>query len=203
MSSIRRRLPNAITVGRLALALCFFVLVAGLRPREAGDGDRAWLAVWVFIVAAVSDVLDGFLARRWGVVTGLGRVLDPAVDKILVIGGLVYLASPSLSPESGIAPWMVVLMIGREFLVTSLRAVIEGAGGKFPADWTGKAKMLVQCVAVPMAVGRCAIPSLAASADFCALADGIIWLMVALTAVSLVPAIWRGRAVLRREGASA
>ncbi len=193
MSSLRSRLPNAITVGRLALALIFFVLASRLRPRDLPDAAAAWLAVGVFVVAALSDVVDGHLARKWGVVTGLGRVLDPAVDKILVIGGLVYLASAPLSPESGIEPWMVVVVIGREFLVTSLRAVVEGSGGSFPADWTGKAKMFVQCVAVPMALGRAAIPNLAADASFRGLATGIISLMVVLTAISIVPAMIRGR----------
>ena len=196
MSDMRRSLPNAITLGRLALAILFFALAARLDASATADPTVAWWAVLVFVVAALSDVLDGHLARKWQVVTGLGRVLDPAVDKILIIGGLIYLASAPLAPDSGIAPWMVILVIGREFLVTSLRAVIEGAGGKFPADWTGKSKMFLQCVAVPVALGQAAIPNLHASADYRLLATSIIWAMLVLTALSTIPALVRGRSAL-------
>lgn len=189
-----------ITVGRLALSIVFFVLLSTLDTSETADPSRAWWAVLIFVVAAVSDVIDGYLARKWQVVTGLGRVLDPAVDKILIIGGLVYLAAGNFAPASGIAPWMVILVIGREFLVTSLRAVIEGAGGKFPADWTGKTKMFVQSVAVPVALGQAAIPNLRASPGYRDLATAIIWLMLAITTISILPALKRGWGTLAPTG---
>ncbi|MSR28012.1 MAG: CDP-diacylglycerol--glycerol-3-phosphate 3-phosphatidyltransferase [Phycisphaerales bacterium] len=201
MSELRRILPNAITLGRLALALVFFVMMARLEPHDAEGPGAAWFAVGVFVVAALSDVLDGFLARRWNVVTGLGRVLDPAVDKILVIGGLIYLASEPLAPTSGVAPWMVVLVVGREFLVTSIRAVVESSGGRFGADWTGKSKMFLQCVAVPIALGQSAIEPLSESPQYRLLATSVIWAMVVVTALSVLPAIVRGRRALSTSGA--
>ena len=152
MSELRKTLPNSITVGRLVLAVVFFWLISGVACTPGEDPSRAWWAVWVFIVAAVTDILDGYLARKWKSVSPFGRILDPVVDKVLVLGGLVFLAAPPLQEGSGIVAWMVVVVIGRELLVTSVRAVIEATGSPFGADWGGKIKMLVQCVTVPLAL---------------------------------------------------
>lgn len=102
-------------------------------------------AMVAFIIAASTDFLDGWWARRFNQITKLGRVLDPFVDKIIVTAALVALVA---EPNSQIAPWMVTVILGREFLVTSLRAMIEGQGGDFSARWMGKWKMLVQCAAI-------------------------------------------------------
>ncbi len=191
MSALQRSLPNAITLGRLVLAVVFFVIISGVQCTPGEDPSRAWLAVWVFIIAAVTDVLDGYLARKWGSVSPFGRVLDPVVDKVLVIGGLVFLVAPPLAHNSGVLPWMVVVVIGREVLVTSVRAVIESSGSAFGADWTGKVKMLVQCVAVPVCFGNAAIESRRNSPDFNTFAAIMVWLMVIVTVVSGVPAMVR------------
>ena len=102
-------------------------------------------AAVVFVVAASTDFLDGWWARRYGQITRLGRVLDPFVDKIIVAAALIALVG---QPGSSIAPWMVTLIIGRELLITSLRAMVEGQGGDFSARWLGKWKMLLQCAAI-------------------------------------------------------
>ncbi|MSR43748.1 MAG: CDP-diacylglycerol--glycerol-3-phosphate 3-phosphatidyltransferase [Phycisphaerales bacterium] len=193
MRDIRQSLPNAITLARLLLAVVFFVAIAGVSCQPGEDPGRAWFAVWVFIVAAVSDVLDGYLARRWKTVSPFGRILDPVVDKILVIGGLVFLIAPPFSSGSGIVPWMVVVVIGRELLVTSVRAVIEAQGTSFPADWGGKFKMLVQCVAVPVCFGNAAIESKRTSDTFNIFAEVMVWLMIVVTVSSAFPVLARAR----------
>lgn len=203
MSDLRRTLPNAITVGRLVLAVVFFGLISGVSCNPGEDPARAWWAVWVFIVAAVSDVLDGYLARRWKSVSPFGRILDPVVDKILVIGGLVYLCSPPLVTGSGVLPWMVVVVIGRELLVTSVRAVIEREGTAFGADWGGKIKMFVQCVAVPVCFGNAAIESRRNSTSFNQFAEIMLWGMIAITIASAIPALVRGVAFFRARAGSA
>jgi CDP-diacylglycerol--glycerol-3-phosphate 3-phosphatidyltransferase len=156
-SPLRRTLPNAITLVRLGLALVFFALLQSI-DRSAPADEIARLGAWamsLFIVAALSDILDGYLARRWQVVSAFGRLMDPLVDKILVLGGFIYLASPIFSPlpanamiGSGIAAWMVVVILLRELLVTGLRSYIESRGIPFPADWSGKLKMFVQSFCV-------------------------------------------------------
>jgi CDP-diacylglycerol--glycerol-3-phosphate 3-phosphatidyltransferase len=128
--------PNQITAARLILALVDFVLmVVGQYP----------IAFVVFLVAASTDWLDGYYARRYGQVTKLGRVCDPFVDKVIVCGLFIFLA---VIPESGIHAWMAVLVVARELLVTTLRTFIEGSGGDFSAKSSGKWKMVLQCIAI-------------------------------------------------------
>lgn len=154
---MRRVLPNAITMVRLVLAVVFFVLLE--RINRAGRPDDAQvLGAWamgLFAFAALSDILDGYLARRWGVVSAFGRIMDPLVDKTLVLGGFIYLASSRFEavpdhhmPASGVEAWMVVLILLRELLVTGIRSYAEARGIAFPADWSGKIKMFVQSFCV-------------------------------------------------------
>lgn len=156
-SPFRRALPNAITLVRLALAVVFFGLLEAI-DRSSPAEEIARLGAWgmaLFATAALSDILDGYLARRWQVVSTFGRLMDPLVDKVLVLGGFIYLASPKFEPipanamiGSGIAAWMVVVILLRELLVTGLRSYIESRGIPFPADWSGKLKMFIQSFCV-------------------------------------------------------
>ena len=98
----------------------------------------------LFVVAASTDWLDGYFARRWGLVTQLGRILDPFADKLIICGTFIFLAAV---PASGIAPWMAVVVMGRELLVTGLRSFLEQKGIDFSAEMSGKLKMVLQCVA--------------------------------------------------------
>lgn len=128
--------PNALSLVRLVLAVVVGLLIEW----------RAFLpAMLAFLIAASTDFVDGWWARRFNQVTKLGRILDPFVDKIIVTAALVALVG---QPGSQIAAWMVTLILGREFLVTSIRAMVEGKGGDFSARWLGKWKMLIQCAAI-------------------------------------------------------
>jgi len=137
--SLRRQflnVPNQLTTSRLILSIVVFVLIP----------CKCYLsALIVFVIAASTDWVDGFWARRYGQVTKLGRVFDPFVDKIIVCGAFILLAA---EPNSGIAAWMAVIVVGREMLVTTLRSLIEQSGGDFSAKMAGKLKMVFQCVAV-------------------------------------------------------
>jgi CDP-diacylglycerol--glycerol-3-phosphate 3-phosphatidyltransferase len=128
--------PNALTTARFVLSVVVFVLI----PLQ-----HYWAAMIVFIIAASTDWIDGWWARKYGQVTKLGRIFDPFVDKIIICGTFIYLAA---EPHSGIAPWMAVVVMGREMLVTAIRSVIEQQGGDFSAQMAGKLKMVFQCVAV-------------------------------------------------------
>lgn len=159
---------------------------------------HAWAlptALALFVIAAVTDALDGYLARRWNAVSVFGRVVDPAADKVLVLGALILLASPAFAtpnggPVAGYAPWMVVVMLSRELMVTSVRAVLESAGVSFAANRSGKLKMILQSAAVP---GAMLVVWLAPSA---ALAPGgwarwtldlAAWTVTLVTALSSLP----------------
>jgi CDP-diacylglycerol--glycerol-3-phosphate 3-phosphatidyltransferase len=129
--------PNIITLSRLLLAVFLFWLI---------DGGSHWLAAClVFLVAAATDALDGYVARRYGMVTKIGRILDPFVDKVIIGGAFMFLA---VQQDSGVNAWMVIIVIGREMFVTSLRSVLEQEGKDFSAIMSGKIKMVVQCAAV-------------------------------------------------------
>jgi CDP-diacylglycerol--glycerol-3-phosphate 3-phosphatidyltransferase len=107
---------------------------------------QSWTtALILFVVAASTDWIDGWWARKYQQVTKLGRILDPFVDKVIICGAMIALAGAKDSP---MAPWMATLVVARELLVTSLRGMVEGQGGDFSAKQLGKWKMVLQCAAV-------------------------------------------------------
>ena len=134
--------PNKLTLSRIVLSLVLFVFLV------LGWYQTSFV---LFVITAATDWVDGYWARKYGQITQLGRVLDPFADKLFICGCYILLAGvPKLETgelASGIAPWMAVVITGRELLVTTLRAFIEGGGGDFSAKWVGKWKMLLQCVA--------------------------------------------------------
>lgn len=175
-----------MTMGRVVLGGVFFAMLAvwsydesPLATGTGGAGRDPWLfaAAAVFVLAAVTDALDGHLARKWGVVSVFGRVMDPFADKVLVIGAFVMLCGPGfmhaelwwpgIPPDitvgvampgpfierasvSHVAPWMVVVIVARELLVTSIRGIYESRGVSFAATMSGKGKMILQCACVPL-----------------------------------------------------
>lgn len=211
----RSRLPNILTLSRLILAALFFLsLELARRPIH----DKWWLlsAAALFVIGALTDALDGYLARRWKVISVFGRIMDPVADKILVVGAFVYLAGPAflttvVTPRglekpvqaTAVDAWMVVVILARELLVTSLRSVLESAGVDFSASLTGKAKMLAQAIAVPTVLCLVAIGSHLTDSDPYNLPrppmpDWInwsiritVWTTVAATILSAIPYIIR------------
>lgn len=137
---------NRITTARGVLAL---VLWGVLHVIDAwGLGPAAWWAAFaLFVATAATDSLDGYLARRLGEVSVFGRIADPFVDKLLVLGSMVFLLGiPGI--VQAMPPWTVAVTLGREMLVTTLRSAVEGTGGNFQAGSWGKWKMVFQCVAI-------------------------------------------------------
>jgi CDP-diacylglycerol--glycerol-3-phosphate 3-phosphatidyltransferase len=132
--------PNALSAIRLVMA----VVVCGLIEWQSWN-----LALILFVIAASTDWIDGWWARKFHQVTKLGRILDPFVDKVIICGAMIALAGAQGSP---IAPWMATLVVARELLVTSLRGMVEGQGGDFSAKQLGKWKMVLQCAAVITAI---------------------------------------------------
>ena len=131
-------LPNQITLARLGLAIVFFVLLSQY-SQITHNTLLLDIAAAIFIVAAVTDILDGYLARKWGQVTALGRVLDPLVDKVLVCGAFILFVGPGFVDSDGqnvtaVRSWMVVVIVGRELLVTGLRGFSESIGKSFGAS---------------------------------------------------------------------
>jgi len=130
-------LPNFLTVIRILLIPVFVVLFSDPTP------DRSLAAAIVFVVAAVTDLLDGYLARRHSQITRLGRLLDPIADKLLVLSGLILLVQ-----FDRVAAIVAILIIAREVAVTGVRAIAAAQGIIIEAETTGKYKMVVQVAAI-------------------------------------------------------
>jgi CDP-diacylglycerol--glycerol-3-phosphate 3-phosphatidyltransferase len=149
--------PNRITLLRFLGSLVLFGLLSVVGDELDRSPGYASLVFWLFLLVAFSDYLDGYLARRGNRITSFGRIADPFVDKVLVIGTMVYLAVLPWS-RHWFPPWIVVLVVAREFLVTGIRGYVESLGLQFPADWFGKMKMTLQCIALGVALGIQAFP---------------------------------------------
>jgi CDP-diacylglycerol--glycerol-3-phosphate 3-phosphatidyltransferase len=174
--------PNKISAARLVLAFIFF----GLLPFKL-----YWIGLFVFLLAAGTDWIDGWYARKYDMVTKLGRVLDPFCDKILICGAYILLA---VEMDAGfpwfakIAGWMAVVVVGRELLVTVLRSMIEGAGGDFSAKMAGKLKMWFQCIAV----GACLVGLAMKASAAGAIPSWLHWLIVVSVWVSVISTVHSG-----------
>ncbi len=203
----RRLLPNALTVLRLLLAGAFF---ATLNAYRYPDHNTIWanVAVGVFIVAAITDALDGFLARRWGVVSTFGRIMDPFCDKVLVMGAFIYLAGPRFvvrewveagdffTMATGVYPWMVAVVLARELLVTGFRGEAESKGISFAASWSGKAKMILQSITIPLVIFL--VVNFKTGRDDSAWALWARWICYVVVYATVVVTIWSAWPYIRR-----
>lgn len=211
-------LPNLITVSRLVLTagvfVCLEIVAQGFtHGRELWaqnaptigvrghlhdtylvvDPTLVWVAFVLFLIAAFTDFLDGYLARKWNLVTAFGRVADPFADKILIAGSLITLLQFPVA-TTVLTTWYVVIVIAREFLVTAIRGVVEASGRPFPADQLGKWKMVTQCWTVG------ALLTMVAGSDaFVWAAIGGFWASLALTVVSGLNYVYKARDVLFAE----
>jgi CDP-diacylglycerol---glycerol-3-phosphate 3-phosphatidyltransferase len=155
-------LPNALTLLRI-----FFVpfLVAVVVQEDATYPFLQWqlsnetVALWIFLLAAATDLVDGYLARRWNQITTVGTLLDPVADKLLISAALVSLVQVHLVPS-----WMAVLIIGREFAVSGLRSIAASEGYVIRASELGKTKMVTQVLAVSLVLLAADHPALGTAA---------------------------------------
>ena len=189
-------LPNSITMGRLGLTAIF---VGGTAMTSLAGH---WVALVSFVIAAISDWFDGYYARKYGLVTPLGKLLDPLADKVLVCSAYVYLSAQGLCPV-----WVTVLILAREFLITGLRQIAVEAGQVLAADRLGKWKTGLQltfCItclvwfAVAPVGGHNPVFGLLRylSDPGGWLVPASLWLALGLTLVSGWNYMWRNRGLL-------
>lgn len=145
-TGLRLNLPTWLTISRLFLVPVLVVAILTRNELSAGEWWRQWneiVGVGVFLAACLTDLLDGYLARKRNEVTTLGKLLDPIADKLLMAAAFISLV------EVGVArAWMVVIIVGREFAVTGLRSIAISQGIAIDASVWGKYKMVSQVVAV-------------------------------------------------------
>lgn len=174
-------LPNQLTASRFVLAIILFALI---------EYEHWILCIGVFALAAVTDWLDGYLARKQGLTSTLGRNLDPLVDKVLICGAFIFLVPVN---TAGVQAWMVTVVVARELIITGLRGFMENMGATFGADWLGKIKMVLQCAALFAIFLALETPQ----AWVTVVRNMLIYGMLLATALSGLQYLWRAFALLR------
>jgi len=171
-------LPNSLTILRIFFVPLLVVVLLTRQPNWDFWGLPIHFEVWgvlILIVAASTDAMDGYIARKRGEVTTLGILLDPIADKLLISAAFISLVQMGLVPA-----WMVVIIIGREFMVVGLREIASVEGLIIPASALGKTKMILQVVA------GCAVILTAKHAALKSLGTTLMWLVVVSAVISAV-----------------
>jgi len=189
-------LPNYLTLSRIAAVPLFIWFLNRHCLWFHAPGERELWAAGLFVAASITDGIDGYLARKWGQVTTLGMLLDPLADKLMVAAAFIALVefNPAIVPA-----WIAVLVIGREFLVSGLRAIAASEGFAIEASDLGKLKTIVQIVAVTAAViqhnwEEVRLPMITWTLNVEFIARTAMWFMVGVSLISAVDyfsAFWR------------
>ena len=177
-------LPNKLTVLRVVMVpfFVFFMLT------DAAGAASRWIALGLFIVASLTDMLDGKIARKYNLVTNFGKFMDPLADKLLVCSAMICLI-----PSGKLNTAIVIVIIAREFIISGFRLVASDSGIVIAASYWGKFKTVFQMAMIIVLI-----------ADFGGVFDLIgqilIWTALALTIISLLDYVWKNRQVLTHGG---
>ena len=178
-------LPNKLTVLRVIMVpfFVFFMLT------DVGGAANKWIALVLFIVASLTDMLDGKIARKYNLVTNFGKFMDPLADKLLVCSAMICLIPFRKTSDS----MVVIVIIAREFIISGFRLVASDNGVVIAANYWGKFKTVSQMAMIIVLI-----------ADFGGVFDMVgtvlIWIATALTVISLVDYVWANREVLTKGG---
>ena len=177
-------LPNKLTVLRVIMVpfFAFFMLT------DTGGAANKWIALALFVVASLTDMLDGKIARKYNLVTNFGKFMDPLADKLLVCSAMICLI-----PSGRLNTAIVIVIIAREFIISGFRLVASDSGIVIAASYWGKFKTVFQ-----MAMIIVLIADLGGIFDL--VGQILIWIALALTIISLLDYIWKNRQVLTRGG---
>ena len=173
-------LPNKLTILRVIM-IPFFV--AALLYDGGANQNMRYVAAALFIIASLTDMLDGKIARKYNLVTNFGKFMDPLADKLLVCSALICMIELRELPA-----WMVIIIISREFIISGFRLVASDNGVVIAASYWGKFKTTFQMIGVVLLIFN--IPALST------LTTIIVWIALALTVISLVDYIVKNAGVL-------
>lgn len=177
-------LPNKLTVLRV-LMVPFFVL---FMLTDLGGAANKWIALAIFVVASLTDLLDGKIARKYNLVTNFGKFMDPLADKLLVCSAMICLIE-----KGSLASWIVIVIIAREFIISGFRLVASDNGIVIAASYWGKFKTVFQ-----MAMVIVLIMDLGGAFDV--IGQALIWISLALTIISLIDYVAKNIQVLTNGG---
>ncbi len=183
-------IPNALTLFRIVLIIPFVVFLLG--------GQRGWfgqnllipdiIADLIFVIASLTDLFDGKIARAYNLVSNFGKFMDPLADKLLVCTALIALVDMKRIPA-----WIVIIIIAREFIISGFRLVAAEKGVVIAASWWGKFKTTFQMI---MVIAMIIQPTLAFIGIPMVLIDIVMYIALALTVISLVDYLYKNRGVL-------
>ena len=175
-------LPNKLTLFRVIL-IPFFIVI--LMTDCLGTASK-WTALAIFIVASLTDMLDGKIARKYGLVTNFGKFMDPLADKMLVCSAMICLTG-----MQKLAAWIVIVIVAREFIISGFRLIASDNGVVIAASYWGKFKTTFQMVMVILLIADIQIPWVKI------LTAAVTYAAVILTVISLIDYIVRNRIVLK------
>lgn len=173
-------LPNKLTVLRMIMIVPFVVFM--LTP--AGGGAGKWIALALFAIASLTDLLDGKIARKYNLVTTFGKFMDPLADKLLVCAAMICLVEMGRIPA-----WIVIIIISREFIISGFRLVASDKGVVIAASYWGKFKTTFQMIMIILMIADIAALSL--------ITDIVMWIALILTVVSLADYLMKNRDVMK------
>ncbi len=174
-------LPNKLTIFRVILIPFFIIFL--LIPITAFD---KWIALAIFIIASLTDLLDGKIARKYNLVTNFGKFMDPLADKLLVCSALICLIELNKIPS-----WMVIIIIAREFIISGFRLVAADNGVVIAASYWGKFKTTFQMIAVCLLIADLEMLNV--------ITQITLWIAVILTVVSLIDYLIKNKNVMKES----
>ena len=175
-------LPNKLTTLRMILIIPFVICML-----VGKSGNLRFLALAIFVIASMTDWLDGYLARKNHLVTNFGKFMDPLADKLLVSAAMICLVELGRLPA-----WIVIIIISREFAISGFRLLASDNGIVIAAGWWGKFKTTAQMIMIILLIADL-------GGVFAVLEQIFIWLALALTIISLVDYIWKNKQVLSMQ----
>lgn len=176
-------LANRITIVRVFLIVPFVLFMVSQEIAQICDPYTRWIALTIFIVASLTDTVDGIVARKWNMVSNFGKFMDPLADKLLVSAALICLNDIGAIPS-----WMVIVIISREFIISGFRLIASDKGVVIAASKWGKAKTIIQMIMIGLMIG---------DLEFLRYVTIIfMWVSLLLTLISLFDYIWKNRKIL-------
>ena len=181
----KMNLPNKLTIFRVILIVPFIILLLGGQAGWFGDNTFVtdMIALAIFIIASLTDLIDGKIARKYNLITDFGKFMDPLADKLLVCSAMIALIEMNRIPS-----WVVIIIIAREFIISGFRLVASDNGVVIAASYWGKFKTTFQMIGVVLLIFN--IPALSMVTTI------VIWIALALTVISLVDYVVKNAGVL-------
>lgn len=182
----KMNLPNKLTIFRVILIVPFVFLLLGGHAGWFGENTMAVdiAALVIFIIASLTDLVDGKIARKYNLVTNFGKFMDPLADKLLVCAALIALVEMGRIPS-----WIVIIIISREFIISGFRLIASDNNVVIAASYWGKFKTTFQMVMVCLMIAN--IPQIQL------LTDIVMWIALALTVISLIDYLVKNKAVMK------